>query len=192
MSRQVDTHKLPLAVEPLQCAPFAALGNLGLRNLGHLRITEQRCAGVGLVGLVEVAVSHKCLEELVATAVDACVLVSCNTTRQLVECSGICQALKVLAVAGGEVHTLHEVEYACERAVCLALVNDALHGVFAHALHGAQAETYVALLVHAELAARLVHVGAEYVDAHALALLHQLGDFGNLVKVSAHGTRHVL
>ena len=97
-----------------------------------------------------------------------------------------------MAAPGCEVHTLHKVEDALERAVCLALVNDALHGIFAHSLDGAETKAYVAFLVDAELAARLVDIGAKYIDTHALALLHEFGDFGYLVKVSAHCTSHVL
>ena len=190
--RQVDAYKLPFAVQALQGAPCAAHGDFGVGYLGHLRVAKERCRCIGLVVLVGVAVAYECLKELVALAVGAGILLARYATRQLVECSGKGKALKVLAVAGGEVHALHKVEYALERTICLALVYDGLHSALAHTLHGAQAKAYVALLVYTELAARLVHVGAKHVYAHALALLHQLGNFGNLVKVAAHCARHVL
>ena len=47
------------------------------------------------------------------------------------------------------------------------------------------------MLVHTEHAVTLVHIRTQGLDAHRLALLHQLGDFGNLCKASGHQRRHI-
>ena len=48
------------------------------------------------------------------------------------------------------------------------------------------------MLVHAELQTRFVHVRTQRLDAHRPAFVHKLGDFGDVGKVSAHHSSHIL
>ena len=189
MGREIDAHQVALAVQALDIAPGVALGDGRCGYLHHVA-SEERHLRLHLLGLEMLAEAHERVEEHLALDVGRQIALAGDA--EAVEPAAEHQALNGLAVHGREVHALHQVEHVGVWSTRLALGDDGLGGSGAHALDGSQSETDGALLVHAELVAALVHVGSEGLDAHGLALVHELGDFGDVVQVAAHHGGHIL
>ena len=189
MRRQIDAHKVALAVEFLDVAPRLGVGH-GRRGNQHLvGIAEKRGLRLFLPCLIELAVAHEAFEESgFAVGGEKCLARQSET----VETAAQRQTFKRFFVHRAVVHALCEVENRLERTVFLALVDDGLCHIVTHALDSCQSEANFALLVHTKLLVTFVHVGAERGDSHLLALVHQLRDFGDFVAPTAHDGSHEL
>ena len=189
--RQIDTHQLALLVQPFYVAPADLRLRNGRRlNLYAAEVAEERVLCLLLLELVALSETHQRVEERLALAVLHEEVLAPYAKR--VESAAQRQRLEGFLVDGAEVDALDEVEDVLIGAVLLALVDDGLCHTVAHALDGCQAEAYLAMMVHTELLIRLVDVRSERSNAHLLALVHQLGDFGYLVASSRHDGSHEL
>ena len=193
MCREVDAHEVALLVETLDGGPLLhVLGHLGLGyGVGHAVHAEEGVHGLCTLGLHQGAVADEDVEETLFLGILGKVVLALHL-GETVETARECQTLEVLTVTGLQVDALHKVVDALVGTVGLALADDGLYGSFAHTLHTAEAEADVALGIDRELKVTLVHVGTQHVDAHSLALVHELGDFVDAREVTREVGSHVL
>ena len=192
MPTQVDAYQVALLVEALEVAPpFKDVGRLRLGNLHRFHAAEE-AVGVLLVVLLEVyTVGHEHIEEHRPTAVDRKVLLAAEL-RKTVERTGNDQRFAVLAVAGVEVDALKEVVDIGEASLSLALVDDGLNGVFAHAFDGGETETDVAHTVDGKLEVALVDIGAVAIYLHVPTLVEKFGQIADVTQRTTEQAGHIL
>ena len=193
MGRKVQTHHLALLGQLLQLAPVGARRKHRTLDVHVPAAPEKALLGIVPFGLEPLPVTHQLLDEGLAARipqVDAEEFAA-REVRNGVEGPGIGEVLDALAVDQREVHTLDEVEDVLEGPVGRALGDDALHGGGPDALHGGHAETDVARTVGREGPHRLVDVGPQHADAHALALVHVERQLLDVREVAAQHRGHV-
>ena len=98
----------------------------------------------------------------------------------------------MLTVDITHIHTLSEIENRLIRTILLALFNNRLSRRVAHTLDGTEPEADLSMMVHTELLIRLVDIRSQGIDLHALAFVHQFGDFRNLIPAPTHDGCHEL
>ena len=189
MSREIDAHELTLPVESLDGAPGFCFRNRRGGYLHRLYASEERGGCLALLLLVELAVSYERIQEGFALAVLAEVLLAADA--EAVETATQSQAFECLAVDIGEIHALGKIEDVLIRAVLQAFCHDGIGGRSSHSLDGGESEAYLAMLVHTEGTVTLVYIRSQGLDVHRLALLHQLGNLGDLRKAAGHQRCHV-
>ena len=189
MSREIDAHELTLPVEPLDGAPGFSFRYRRGGYLHRLYASEERGSCLALLLLVELTVSYERIQEGIALAVLAEVLLAADA--EAVETATQSQTFECLAVDIGEIHALGKIEDVLIRAVLQALCHDGIGGRSSHSLDGGESEAYLAMLVHTEGTVALVYIRSQGLDVHRLALLHQLGNLGDLRKAAGHQRCHV-
>ena len=192
--REVESHHLALLRELLQLAPFGAGRKHRTLNVHMSLAAEQALLGVVLFGLEPLSVAHQLFDEGDAVGVAGIHAeeLAAREIRDRVERPGVSEVLKTFAVDQRVVHPFDEVVDILERTVGLAFGDDALHGSLSDALHGGQSETDIAGQVGRELPHRLVDVGPQHADSHALALVHVKRQLLDVREVSAQHRSHVL
>ena len=172
---QVHSHQVLFPLQELHDVHVAlAFRQRRALRLHLLHVPEQRRgAGHGVV-LIKVSVTGDKVDEHLSAL--AKLEVHAALVAKAVEGAGIHQRLKALAVhAAG--HALYKVVNICEQAVFVPFFDDGVHHVGAEALDGAQGKAHVAVLVHGEVVGALVDVRVQHLDAMALAIVHDFGDF---------------
>ena len=191
MSRQIDAYQFLLLVQTLQKRPLGGFGDGRCGNqVGMSHITEQRELGLHAVSLILGSVTDQDITEHLVLAAGLYELLA-PYLGEAVKRSGHSQVLNVLTVAGAQVHALYKVKDALVRTVRLALAYYGRYCILAHTLDRCHTETDIALGVDTESGHTLVHIGTENVDAHGLALVHELGNLGYITCTAKYGS-HIL
>ena len=191
MGGEVDAHQLALLVQSLDVAPAViGLGDGWCLNLYLVESAEERILCLHLLLLIGLPVAHDGLDEGLALGI-LCKEVFATDT-EAVESATQRQHFEGLAVDILQTDTLHKVEDVVIGTILLAFVDDRLCCAIAQSLDACQSEAYLAMLVDTKLEVRLIDIGPQRRDAHLLALVHELGDFRNLVATAAHDGSHEL
>ncbi len=191
MGREIHPHKFALFLEPLGRDSVGGGGDgrtPGCRHLGI--VAEERHGRRHTVVLESLSVAHHRFGEGLASGI----LVEEILTFHILEAvqgSGIDEVFERAAVDASRGHSFYEIVDAFKRAVGGAFVYDGFDHALAHTLDGRESEAYVAVGVHTEFHERLVDVGAEYLDLHAFALVHESGELGDVRAVAREDGRHV-
>ena len=189
MCREIDAHEVAFLVQLFDIAPALRLGNGGGGHL-HLVESEERVGRLLLLKLVVLTEPDEHVEEDLAFGRKRHVALARDA--EAVESAAEHQAFECLAVHIAQIDALHHFEHILEGPVFLAFHENGVGRRGTHALDGGQSEAYLTMLVHTELSAALIDIGSEGGDAHRSALIHQFGDFGDIVEVAAHHGGHVL
>ena len=81
--------------------------------------------------------------------------------------------------------SFYEIEYIGKCASALPFLDNRINDIGSHPFDTCHSETDIALLVDGKCSTALVDVRSENFDFHPFAIIHQFGDFLNVVEVFA-------
>ena len=97
-----------------------------------------------------------------------------------------------LAVTGLQVDALQEIEDTGVFAVLLTLVDDGFSSSFSHTFDAAQTKADVAFAVDGKREFGLVDIGLQHAQSQRFTLVHEFGDFFDVVLMDGEVSSHEL
>ena len=190
MGREIDTHEITFFIKAFDVTPRFSLDYCRCRYLYCIIITEEGVLLLHHLRLIELTITHQLVDKHLSLGILREIIFT-TQFGETVKATAKHKRLNTLSIAAGEAHTLDEVKDSLVGAVALTLHDDSLSSSTSHTFYGTDAETYLTLFVCAELLTTLVDVGSQCRDIHGTALVHEFGDFGDVVKVSTHHGSHI-